>query len=152
MKLAHALVLLFVLIPCCASARQPAAAGNCTHKDPSSRPDCPAAIAFLARLQTAVRSNNHDAVAALVRYPLLTPKNGRVYRIRSRAQLLANFNRVFRPDIRKAILNAGPDDVWGNGQGFMIGQGVIWFDGIPPQGTYKLITVNSAVVPTAPAQ
>jgi hypothetical protein len=151
MKFAQAMLLL-MLITCSASAQQPAGTGNCTHKDASTRPDCPDAIAFLARLQSALRSNNHDAVAALVRYPLLTPRNGHVYRIRSRTQLLANFNRVFRPDIREAILNAGPDDVWGNGQGFMIGQGAIWFDGIPPDGKYKLITVNQAAVPAAPAR
>jgi hypothetical protein len=148
MKFAHAL-LLFISIACCGSAQQPTSSGNCTHKDVSTRPDCPAAIAFLARLQAALRSNNHASVAALVQYPLLTPRKGRVYRIRSRGQLLANFNRVFPPDIRKTILNAGPDDVWGSGKGFMIGQGVIWFDGIPPDGEYKLITVNSAAVPAA---
>jgi hypothetical protein len=151
MKFAPALAL-FLLIACCASAQQPASTGNCTHKDVSTRPDCPAAIAFLNKLQSAVRSNDHNAVAALVRYPLLTPRHGRVYRIRSRAQLLANFNRVFRPEIRQTILSAGPDDVWGNGQGFMIGQGAIWFDGVPQDGKYKLITVNQATVPAAPSR
>jgi hypothetical protein len=140
-------VLLFSMLSI-ATAQQPASAGNCTHKDASTRPDCPAAIAFLARLQSALRSDNHRAVAALVRYPLLAPKNGRPSRIRSRAQLLASFDQIFRPEIREAILKAGPDDVWGNGQGFMIGQGVIWFDGIPPDGTYKLITVNSTAAPS----
>lgn len=149
MKAAPAL-LLFLLIAGGASAQPPAAPGNCTHKDVSTRPDCPAALAFLAQLQSALRSNNHAAVAALVRYPLLTPRNGRVYRIRSRDQLLANFDRVFRPDVRQTILNASPDDVWGNGQGFMISQGAIWFDGIPPNGKYKLITVNSAALSAAP--
>jgi hypothetical protein len=151
MKLAPAL-LLSLLITSCASAQQPGDTGNCTHKDASTRPDCPDAIAFLATLQSALRSNNHEAVAALVHYPLLTPSNSRTHRIRSRAQLLANFDQVFRSNIRQAILNAGPDDVWGNWRGFMIGQGVIWFDGIPPDGKYKLITVNSAAVSTAPSR
>jgi hypothetical protein len=34
----------------------------------------------------------------------------------------------------------------------MIGQGAIWFDGIPPDGKYKLITVNQATVPAAPSR
>ena len=36
------------------------------------------------------------------------------------------------PPVRAAILKATADDVWGNYRGFMIGDGVIWFDGIVP--------------------
>ena len=35
--------------------------GNCTHHDPATRPDCPAAIAFLAKFQDALKSNDHNA-------------------------------------------------------------------------------------------
>jgi hypothetical protein len=134
-----------------------ASTGNCTHPDPATRPDCPGAISFLARFQDALKRNDREAVASLVNYPLLTTAHGKA-RIRSSAQLLANFDRVFNPQVRAAILKATADDVWGNVHGFMIGRGVIWFDGIIPRNShadistpdywtkypFKVITVNPA--------
>jgi hypothetical protein len=131
--------------------------GNCTHPDPATRPDCPGAIAFLAKLQDTLKQNDREAVASLVNYPLLVSVGGRT-RIRSRAQFLANFDRVFNPQVRAAILKANADDVWGNYRGFMVGGGVIWFDGIIPRNDhpdvsapdywtkypFKIITVNPA--------
>ncbi len=146
-----------------ARAQQRAPQGNCTHPDPATRPDCPDAIAFLAKFQDALKSKNHEAVALLVNYPLLvTGAAGRTH-VRSRAQLLSSFDGIFTATVRSAILKATPDDVWGNYQGFMIGDGAIWFDGILPRNQagrasapavpgdaatakypFKLITVNRA--------
>jgi hypothetical protein len=139
-------------------AQQHAPQGNCTHPDPATRPDCPGAIAFLAKFQDALKSNNREAVASLVNYPLLVPDEAGK-RIRSRVQLLASFDRIFTPPIRNAILKGTPDDVWGNYRGFMIGSGVIWFDSIVPSNAhpnpsapdywtkypFKVITVNPAM-------
>jgi hypothetical protein len=139
-----------------ARAQQHAPQGNCTHRDPATRPDCPDAIAFLAKFQDALKSDNHEAVAVLVNYPLLvTAAAGRTH-VRSRAQLLASFDGIFTATVRNTVLKATPGDVWGNYQGFMIGDGVIWFDGILPRNQsgrpsatnakypFKLITVNRA--------
>jgi hypothetical protein len=137
-------------------AQQHAPQGNCTHPDPAIWPDCPDAIAFLAKFQYALKSNNREAVAMLVNYPLLVTGGAGKTHVRSRAQLLASFNGVFTAAVRNAILKATPDDVWGNYQGFMIGDGVIWFDGILPKDQasrppdpdakypFRVITVNRA--------
>ncbi len=131
--------------------------GNCTHPDPSTRPDCPAAIAFLAKFQNALKRNDRDALAALVNYPLLASPDKKIH-IRSRAQLLASYDSIFNPQVRAAILKATADDVWGNYRGFMVGDGVIWFDAIIPPNAhpdpsapdywkkypFKIITVNPA--------
>ena len=141
-----------------ARAQEHAPQGNCTHPDPASRPDCPGAIAFLAKFQDALKSNNRDTVAHLVNYPLLVGNTVGQRHIRSRAQLLANFDLIFTPPIRAAILKGTPDDVWGNYRGFMIGDGVIWFDAVIPRNAhpdpsapdywkkypFKIITVNPA--------
>jgi hypothetical protein len=139
-----------------ASAQRHAPQGNCTHPDPAIWPDCPDAIAFLAKFQSALKSNNREAVAMLVNYPLLVTGAAGKTHVRSRAQLLASFNGIFTAAVRNAILKATPDDVWGNYQGFMIGDGVIWFDGILPKDQasrppdpdakypFKVITVNRA--------
>ena len=140
-----------------ARAQQHSSQGNCTHPDAATRPDCPEAIAFLAKFQGALRSKDREAVAQLVSYPLLvTGKAGRT-QVRSRAQLLSSFDGIFTATVRGTILKATQDDVWGNSNGFMIGDGVIWFDGIVPRSQaghpaapggakypFKLITVNRA--------
>ena len=139
-----------------ALAQQQASQGNCTHPDPATRPECPEAIAFLAKFQDALKSDDRKAVALLVNYPLLvTGAAGRVH-VRSRAQLLSGFDGIFTPAVHSAILKATPDDVWGNSHGFMIGDGVIWFDAVIPMKLaghptapgakypFKLITVNRA--------
>lgn len=154
--------LLVCLLPAFSPARaqkapvpaSPQPTGNCTHHDPSTRPECPAAIAFLAKFQDALKRGNHQDVASLVNYPLLvTAPHKR--KIRTRAELLADFDHIFTASIRVAILNATADDVWGNANGFMVGRGVIWFDSIIPDKqnpatggqanySFKLITVNPA--------
>ncbi|HEY1965094.1 MAG TPA: hypothetical protein VGG59_09195, partial [Acidobacteriaceae bacterium] len=132
--------------------------GNCTHPDPASRPDCSGAIAFLAKFQDALKRHDRDAVASLVNYPLLVTAGGKTH-IRSRAQFLANYQRVFTAPVRAAILKANADDVWGNSNGFMVGGGVIWFDAIIPRNEqpdvsapdywkkypFKIITVNPPI-------
>jgi hypothetical protein len=130
--------------------------GNCTHHDAATRPDCPAAIAFLAKFQDALKSNDKDAVASLVRYPLLVTTGGK--RRVSRAQLLADFDHIFTPTLRAAILSATADDVWGNVHGFMVARGAIWFDTVVPRNgptddknlakyPVKLITINPVYNP-----
>lgn len=137
-----------------ARAQQHAPRGNCTHPDPVTWPDCPDAIAFLAKFQSALKSNDREAVASLVNYPLLVTGAAGKMHVGSRVQLLASFDGVFTSAVRSAILKATPDDVWGNDQGFMIGDGLIWFDGIVPRDQagspstpdtkypFKIITVN----------
>lgn len=125
--------------------------GNCTHHDLATRPDCPAAIAFLTSFQNALKSNDHDAVASLIRFPLLVTAGGK--RRLTRTQLLADYNHIFNPTLRAAILSATPDDVWGNVHGFMVARGAIWFDTVIPRNgptddkslakyPMKLITIN----------
>jgi hypothetical protein len=88
-----------------ARAQEHSQQGNCTHTDASTRPDCPGAITFLAKFQDALKRNDPEAVASLVNCPLLATPDDSIH-VRSRAQLLANFDRVFNPKVRAAILAA----------------------------------------------
>ncbi len=74
--------------------------------------------------------------------------------IRNRQQFLQAYSQVFTPQVICAVEAAKPSDVWGNYQGFMVGQGVIWWDQIipasvknpqPDSGKYpfKIIAVNN---------
>jgi hypothetical protein len=152
MSHAHVLLLLIVL-----TADLAAQTGNCTTIDASTRPDCPGALKFFARVQRAIRADDRQTVAALINYPMLTRLNHKRIHIRSRKELLSHFDQVFDADTRCAILGATERDVWGNWRGFSIGDGAIWFDAIiPPAKTpdihapdywtkypFKIITVNN---------
>jgi hypothetical protein len=70
----------------------------------------------------------------LVTYPVLTSINHKRLRIRNQQQLLAHFDDIFDGGVRCSILNATEKDVWGNWQGFTVGGGAVWFDGIIPRG------------------
>jgi hypothetical protein len=132
-------------------------AGNCTQKDSSTRPDCPGALAFFVKLQSALRNNDRPSVASLVSYPALVRMHHRPARIRTRAELLAHFDQIFDAGVRCVILNASEKDVWGNWRGFTVDGGAVWFDGIIPRGKhadikardhwtrypFKIITVNN---------
>ena len=104
--------------------------------DDSSRPDCPGAIAFFHRVQSALQSKDRQTIAAMVNYPVLTSVNHKQVRIRNQQQLLAHFDDIFDAGVRCSILNATEKDVWGNWQGFTVGGGAVWFDGIIPQGEH----------------
>jgi len=131
--------------------------GNCTTIDASTRPDCPGALKFFARVQTAIRTDDRRTVAALVKYPVLKTLHHKRANIRGRKELLSHFDQVFDADIRCAILGATEKDVWGNWRGFSIGDGAVWFDAIIPPGDtpdihapdywtkypFKIITVNN---------
>jgi hypothetical protein len=106
--------------------------GNCVQKDNSSRPDCPGALAFFLKLQSAFQANNRRAVAGMIEYPLLTTAHHKTVRITNERQLLAHFDEVFDAGVRCVILHSTEKDVWGNWQGFTVDGGALWFDGIIP--------------------
>jgi hypothetical protein len=154
----HALFVATVLLvaPCRVLPEE----GNCTQRDNSSRPDCPGAITFLSKLQTTFQSNDRNAVASLVRYPLLTTLHSKKVHITSRGHLLTHYDEIFNAGVRCAVLNATAKEVWGNWQGFTIGSGTIWFDGIIPRTekvktdapdywtkhSFKIVAVNNGTV------
>ncbi len=147
-------------VTCFAATALAQDAGNCMARDASTRPDCPEAIAFLLKLQVAVNAGDKAQVASMVNYPLRAGLNGKNVQIRTRAQFLKDYPKLFTPQVICAITSARNSDVWGNYQGFMIGNGVIWWDQIVPtippsiksrdvdSGNYpfKIITINNESV------
>lgn len=128
--------------------------GNCTSHDVSTRPDCPDAIAFFQRLQAAVEAGDKAQLASMVSYPLRTALHGQRVNLRNRQQFLQAYPQLFTPAVVCAIEAAKPSDVWGNYQGFMVGQGVIWWDQIIPSSVknpepnfgnypFKIIAINN---------
>ena len=111
-----------------------AQSGNCTQTDSATRPDCPRALEFFRHFHLALESNDRQAVAVLVGYPVLASISHKRVRIRNQRQLLAHFDEIFDGGVRCSILNATEKDVWGNSQGFTVGSGAVWFDGVMLRG------------------
>lgn len=147
----------FALIVTCAPAPAAAQAGNCAQTDSSTRPDCPGAIAFFRRFQSALRKNDRQAVASLIAYPVLTSLHHKSIRIRNRTKLLAHFDEVFDEGVRCTILSATDKDGGGSWRGFSGDAGAVWFDSVIPPGDhpdtnepdywtkypFKIITINN---------
>jgi len=131
--------------------------GNCIQTDSSSRPDCPGALAFFSKLQSALRKDDRQTVASLVAYPVQASIHHKRIQIRNRTQLLAHFDEIFDEGVRCVILNGSEKNVWGNSRGFTVDGGAVWFDSIIPPGEnpdtkapdywtkypFKIIAVNN---------
>jgi hypothetical protein len=121
------------------------------------RPDCPRAVVFFQRFQAAFARNDRETMAVMMEYPFLTSINKKRVHISTRAKFLQHFDEIFDKGVRCSILGTTEKDVWGNWQGFTIGDGAIWFDDLSPpgenedpnapdfwsKGTFKVITVNN---------
>ena len=153
-KFGKRVVWTFLAIVCFATVALAQDAGNCTVHDASTRPDCPSAIAFFQKLQVAVKAGNQAQLASMVNFPWRISQHGQRVNIRSRQQFLQAYPQVFTPAVVCAVEAAKASDVWGNYQGFMVGQGVIWWEQIipasvknpqPDSGKYpfKIIAVNN---------
>lgn len=157
---------IFLCLMACslAHAEEP---GNCTVADSSTRPDCHRAIEFFERLQAAVKADQREKIILWVHFPLRVMLAGKPALIRSRQDFLANYDRIFTPAVRCALLHADKSSVWGRYDGFTVSDGVIWWDGIIPPGDktpvdapdywtkfpMKIITINNQNVfaPGCPA-
>jgi hypothetical protein len=103
---------------------------------------------FLERLQGAVRSNNRRAVIRLIQLPLRVNFNGGSRLYRDAASVRANYDRIFTPNVRQAILGQKAKELFGRDQGAMIGSGQVWFDhscpdtSCSPPGPVRITAVN----------
>lgn len=104
--------------------------------------------AFLTQLQAGVRSGNRDAVTKLVGFPLRVNADGKSRVYRNAASVRADYDKIFTPGVRQAILNQRFDRLFGRDQGLMIGDGEVWFDHTcpdarcSPQGPVRITAIN----------
>jgi hypothetical protein len=101
----------------------------------------PKANAFLASLKAAVKAQDKRKVAGMARYPLLVNLSKSHKQIRTAAQLIAGYDRLFTSSIREAIEEQTSACLFANWQGVMIGNGEVWFDE-QPNGSMKIKTLN----------
>jgi hypothetical protein len=87
-------------------------------------------LTFFDRLQHAVGSGDRAVVAELVHFPLrVNNPGGKHVMIATRAELLRQYDAVFTPPIRAAILKERPDKLIGGRDGVAVGSGLVWISG-----------------------
>jgi hypothetical protein len=101
----------------------------------------PKANAFLASLKAAVKAQDKRKVAAMVRYPVLINMAKGHRQIRTDAQFVAEYDRLFTTALRKVIEEQRPECLFANWQGIMIGDGEVWFEE-QANGSMKIKTLN----------
>jgi hypothetical protein len=111
----------------------------------------PQALAFLHRLQNALRAQDKKQVATLIQYPLQALENGNPQMIQNQSQFLRDYDLIFTPAKIQAILQCKDSDVYYHADegGYMIPYAVIWFDNVPltsgphARHAFALTTVNN---------
>ena len=140
-----AITFVLLLVHCCAPGQESEMTGSpesCRKAWSESwrKDDAPGAIAFMKDLQSAVAKNDRKAIADMVSYPLRVSGE---YRIHNRTAFLRNYDRIFDPKVRHAIVKQVPECIFGNWQGFMAGLGEVWFERSAEDPTFKIISVNT---------
>jgi hypothetical protein len=103
---------------------------------------------FLSRLQAAVRAGKKGAVVRLVDLPLRVNFAGGARAYGDRRTIERDFDRIFTPRVRQAILDQRADRLFTNYQGAMIGDGEVWFDqtcpnaSCSPAGPVRIRSIN----------
>jgi hypothetical protein len=101
-------------------------------------PDCDQAKAFFEKFQRAIDTNERQAAASMVWYPLNSYRNGKATVVQNQTQFLAKYDAIFDAATRCALKAATVDDVWGNWRGFTISAGLMWWDRIIPNSAKNL--------------
>jgi hypothetical protein len=94
----------------------------------SASPQMAAYGKFLTALQSAVESGNKHAVSGLVAYPLRVKTSAGPRMYCDRKSVERDFEQIFTPKVRKAILAQQAEQLFVRDQGAMIGDGEVWFD------------------------
>jgi hypothetical protein len=129
-----------VVLQAQAGASQQACGGSST-VDALGSETATSARAFLAQLQAALQSNNHDQVAEMISYPLLVLRSGKRTRIKQKQAFVANYGVIVTAPVRDAVLHQTAQCLFGNSSGAMIGNGEVWFREQAPN-QWKIITIN----------
>lgn len=101
--------------------------------------------AVFRKVQELVQKNDKEALVPYIQFPLNVYTNGKkLVPSSDQAQFLANYNLIFTPKVKQALVNQDVKQTFVNAQGVMAGDGEVWFGVInsTPQ-KYLVITINN---------
>jgi hypothetical protein len=114
--------------------------GSILQLPPRSRDD---AAKFLMRLQTAIADDEKKKTAILVRYPLSIGSFHGNYVVKSEKDFLQRYDSIFPTDVKAVIASEKVECIDITSQGFMIGNGTVWFN--YDRGILKIISINPSI-------
>jgi hypothetical protein len=103
---------------------------------------------FLSRLQSAFRANDRRSIVAMISFPLRVNFPGGVRQYRDGSSVQRDFDRIFTPKVRRAVLDQRYDRLFVRDQGAMVGDGELWFretcpnSACSPIGPVRIVAVN----------
>jgi hypothetical protein len=80
------------------------------------------------RFWQAIVKGDKATVASLIDYPIKVQVAGTARSVRSRQELISQYDAIFSPAYRKAVADAIPRNMFARDQGIMLGSGEAWFD------------------------
>jgi hypothetical protein len=122
------------------SPSTPSQPADCGVKTARTQADLLRAEKFFEQFRTVIEHDDRKSLAAMVRFPLRV--NGK-NTISNQATFLRLYSKIFDQNIRTAIRNQRTECIFGNWQGFMAGDGAVWFDYSTNNPKFKIIAVNS---------
>lgn len=103
---------------------------------------------FVKRFKTTLNRGNKEWVADHIQYPIKTKDvSGKPVMIKSRAQMLKEFDKIFYPAFIEQIKHLCACNMFSNYEGVMLGNGQLWFANSPESTDKKfdfvIITINN---------
>lgn len=88
--------------------------------------------------RSAVIKGEKQKVAAQIRYPINAKVNNRSTRIRNKAALLQQYDKIFTASVVANITKTVPHNMFVKSTGALLGNGIVWF-----WGDGKVIAINN---------
>jgi hypothetical protein len=98
---------------------------------------------FLATLRMAVQANDRAKVASMILYPLEVNMGKKKLHVGDRKTFLRQYRLIIDAQVRAKVLDEKSSRcLFANWQGFMVGDGEVWFRELAP-GVFKIVTINT---------
>jgi len=98
---------------------------------------------MFSSLQKAVADNNQEEAAKYVLYPLRVNGGKEALTIQDKDDFVAKYDQIFTEEVKKALADQKPREMFVNDKGVMAGDGQIWFGATADADqTYGMIAVN----------
>jgi hypothetical protein len=104
--------------------------------------------AFLKRLAPAIRADDQEQVASMLKYPIDVHIADKKFAVHNQEEFLRDYGRIVNRSVKAVILDEKSSRcLFSSPEGFMVGDGEVWFKEISP-GVFKVITFNLGDVPS----
>ena len=82
----------------------------------------------VGKFRDDVLNGRKSAVSAAIAYPAKAYVSKQTFNLRSSADLIRNYDKIFSPRMIQAIRAANTHDLFSRDQGVMLGNGEVWFN------------------------